>query len=202
MIGRVALCVTAACALAACGVAGQPEPGGELADAPATAAAASAPATTATETANGTGCRAGETAIFQCRTGTGETIAVCSAGGGTARYAFGRASPEIELTGGRWARIGYSGGGELQIAFDNGPVRYVVFSRTVRTNFAAGEPNDPAMSDGVVVLRDGRFDGMQTCTGGSAADYSDRTEAALQTLPQSDDLFTDETYRADRPAPR
>jgi hypothetical protein len=72
----------------------------------------------------------------------------------------------------------------------------------VRTNFAADEPNDPAMSDGVVVLRDGRYAGMQTCAGGSAADYSDKAEAALQTLPQSDDLFSDETARADRPASR
>jgi len=200
--GRFALCVTAACALAACGDAGQPQPDGEPADVPATTVMASAPAATATETASGAGCRAGETAIFECRTGAGETIAVCSVGGGTARYAFGRASPEIELTGGRWARVAYSGGGELQIAFDNGPVRYVVFSRTVRTNFAADEPNDPAMSDGVVVLRDGRYAGMQTCAGGSAADYSDKAEAALQTLPQSDDLFSDETARADRPASR
>lgn len=147
---------------------------------------------------SGSGCRSGESAIHQCRTTAGKALAICSAGGATATYRYGSAKPEIEVESGRWARVGYSGGGELQIAFDNGDTTYVVFSRTIRTNFTADKPNNPAMSDGVIVLRQGKFAGMQLCAdGGNGADYNESTEAAMQRLPQSDDLFTDETYRAD-----
>ena len=144
-------------------------------------------------------CGPEETTIFACTTEGDKTIAVCSQGKAGATYRFGGETPEIELSGGQWARTGYSGGGELQIAFDSGDTRYVVFSRTVRTNFKADEPNYPAMSDGVVVLQDGRFRGLQRCRDDSDASYyGEESEAAMQKLPQSDDLFTYETGRADR----
>lgn len=144
------------------------------------------------------GCGPKETTIFACTVGSGKTLAVCLKGGDRATYRFGGDTPEIELEGGRWARVGYSGGGELQIAFDNANTRYVVFSRTVRTNFTAGEPNDPAMSDGVVVLQNGQFRGMQQCREDSDQSYyGERSEAAMQRLPQADELFTGETARAD-----
>jgi len=128
---------------------------------------------------------------------SGKRLAICSAGGSTATYRFGGGTPELELTGGRWARVGYSGGGELQIAFDNGDTRYVVFGRTIRTNFDE-RGNDPASSDGVIILRDERFAGMQLCDPASDRSYyNEESEAAMQRLPQSDDLFTEEPMRAD-----
>lgn len=147
-------------------------------------------------------CGDGETTIFACTLESGKMLSVCSAGGETATYRVGREAPEIELQGGSWARVGYSGGGELQIAFNNGATRYVVFGRTIRTSFSAGETNDPASSDGVVVLKNGRYEGIQLCRSDSGASYYDEeSEAAMQRLPKSDELFTDESYRADPAAP-
>ena len=37
--------------------------------------------------------------------------------------------------------------------FRRGDHQYIVFSRVIRTNFKAGEPNDPAMQDGVIVRK-------------------------------------------------
>ena len=56
----------------------------------------------------------------------------------------------------RFASVPYSGGGEAQLSFTRGPYRYVVYSRVVRTNFTAGEPNDPQLDDGVLVLKNGK----------------------------------------------
>lgn len=201
---RIAVITSASLALASCGTEAEQTPAGtdpvvgaqgigtdsQLPPTPNNKPGKSAPAAV--------GCGPKETTIFACAVRSGKTLAVCSSGGNSATYRFGGDRPEIELEGGRWARAGYSGGGELQIAFENSNTSYVVFSRMVRTNFTAGEPNNPAMSDGVVVLQNGQFRGMQLCRADSdASDYGERSEAAMQRLPQSADLFTDETARAD-----
>jgi hypothetical protein len=143
-------------------------------------------------------CAPRETTIFACTMENGKKLEVCSGGGTKATYRYGGKQAEIELEGGRWARVGYSGGGELQIAFDNGATRYVVFGRTIRTNFEPDETNDPVSRDGVVVLRNDRFQSIQLCRADSdTAAYSEAAEAALQRLPQSEELFTEETARAD-----
>jgi hypothetical protein len=129
---------------------------------------------------------------------SGKKLAVCSAGDGKATYRVGADTPEIELEGGEFSRVGYPGGGEMQIAFANGDTRYIVFGRTVRTR--VGTPDAPgthANSDGVIILRGDDFVGMQVCADIDNSHYGEEVEAALQSLPQSSELFTDETYRAD-----
>ena len=114
-------------------------------------------------------CAADEQELFSCTAGN-KQIAVCGVtnaqGQKTAQYRFGSAGkPEIVLDGGRFASVPYSGGGEAQIEFANGGVRYIVYSRTVRTNFEADEPNNPEFTDGVLVVRDGKPIAERNCTG-------------------------------------
>ncbi|RDS76156.1 hypothetical protein DL238_15685 [Alteriqipengyuania lutimaris] len=113
-------------------------------------------------------CASGEEELFSCTAGA-KRIAVCGVtnaqGQKTAQYRFGSAeAAEIVLDGGRFASVPYSGGGESQIEFANGGARYVVYSRTVRTNFEAGEPNSPEFTDGVLVVRDGTPIAERNCT--------------------------------------
>lgn len=140
-------------------------------------------------------CSQAEEAIFSCKTAGGKRIAVCGTADGKAEYRFGRDTAELTLRGGQWASVPYSGGGEAQIAFANGPVRYVVFSRMIRTNFAAGEPNNPVFSDGVIVLDGEKVVALQTCDDPDtlAIQYF----VAEERFPAADDLFTWETGRAD-----
>ncbi|QYJ06619.1 hypothetical protein [Qipengyuania flava] len=140
-------------------------------------------------------CSQAEEAIFSCKTASGKSIAVCGTPDGKAEYRFGGDTAELTLRGGEWASVPYSGGGEAQIAFANGPVRYVVFSRMIRTNFAAGEPNNPVFSDGVIVLEGEEVVALQTCDDPDtlAIQYF----AAEERFPTADDLFTFETGRAD-----
>ncbi|MXO69117.1 hypothetical protein GRI72_09795 [Altererythrobacter marinus] len=173
-------------ALAACGGAGQGE---RVEPAPALAAR----------------CGAQAEPIFHCTVADGRVLSVCVATGDggvpRVRYSFGRGAahlvlPTPEGPPPRFATVPYSGGGEAQIAFDDGPWRHVVFSRMVRTNFTAGEPNYPAIRDGLVVLREGRFAQMHVCQGG-AADLPIQYEAAGRAMTREDELFTEETARAD-----
>lgn len=114
-------------------------------------------------------CASDEQELFSCAAGN-KRIAVCGVtnaqGQKTAQYRFGGSGkPEIVLDGGRFASVPYSGGGEAQIEFANGGVRYIVYSRTVRTNFEADEPNNPEFTDGVLVVRDGKPIAERNCTG-------------------------------------
>ena len=150
---------------------------------------------TASSAASPVDCSQAEEAIFSCKTAGGKRIAVCGTPDGKAEYRFGGDTAELTLRGGEWASVPYSGGGEAQIAFANGAVRYVVFSRMVRTNFAAGEPNNPVFSDGVIVLEGEKVVALQTCDDPDtlAIQYF----AAEERFPTADDLFTWETGRAD-----
>jgi hypothetical protein len=150
----------------------------------------------ATPTAASVDCAVDEEAIFSCMTERGKRIAVCGTADGKAEYRFGGDKPELVLSGGEWASVPYSGGGEAQIAFDNKAMRYVVFSRMVRTNFTAGEPNNPAMSDGVIVLEGTRVVGLQVCADPDVLPI--QYSAADARFPVAADLFTWETGRADR----
>ena len=147
-------------------------------------------------------CAAGETPIFSCRFADGKRLAVCGTAPGKADYRFGgEGKPELVLSGGRNASAMYSGGGESQLAFDNGDTRYIVFSRMVRTGFGE-EGNMPAISDGVVVERAGKFAAIRICEGSDLRPVD--VVAAERHLPagiaDSDSgLFTEETIRADPP---
>ncbi|UYH53856.1 hypothetical protein N6L26_07160 [Qipengyuania sp. SS22] len=142
------------------------------------------------------GCAPEEERIFSCKVASGKRIAICGTGEREAEYRFGESTPELVLRGGRWASVPYSGGGEAQVAFASGTTRYIVFSRVVRTNFAAGEPNNPAISDGVMVLDGEKVIGLQLCDDADivSIDY-DLAEAHF---PRADELFSWETDRADR----
>ena len=139
-------------------------------------------------------CQPGEKVVFSCKTNGSKSISVCAAPGKPMEYRFGKDAAEIALPIAEFAQVMYSGGNEVQAGFDAGDVRYVVFSRMVRTNFEAGEPNNPAMSDGVIVTRAGKFAGMHLCTeDGGGLDLN----ALDVAVSRRADLLTDETYRAD-----
>lgn len=161
----------------------------------AAASSAPAPAATAgTKPADGA-CKADETPIFACTFADGKKVSVCGAGEGLGRYRFGGSTPELELAGGEYAYAMYSGGGESQIAFDNGNTRYIVFSRMVRTGFG-DEGNAPAISDGIVIERAGKFAGMRLCQGEL---LPTDVNAANAIWEDRGELFTEESMRADPP---
>lgn len=141
-------------------------------------------------------CTAPEVTIFACPMPGGKHLAVCAPEQGEAEYRFGGASPELVLTGGTWANTAYSGGGEAQIRFANGDTSYVVFSRMVRTNFAAGEPNYPAITDGVLITRGDKFVALRLCEGGQA-EMPVQYDAARRAFGEAQAMFTDDTIRAD-----
>ncbi|MGB5723982.1 MAG: hypothetical protein WBM39_06175 [Parasphingorhabdus sp.] len=141
-------------------------------------------------------CSAKEPAIFSCQLKGRKVVSVCGteneAGTKTAQYRFGVPGKSPELvwpgTAGKdrltFASVPYSGGGEAQISFARGDVTYVVYSRMVRTNFAAGEPNHPEMTDGILVLK-----GKKT--------VSDLVCADRDVVPVDYDLATQYANRSD-----
>ena len=121
------------------------------------------------------GCDAAKDEVFSCQLENGRRAAVCLSGTGEGRHAqyrYGVTGKPAELvlpaTGGigapgRYASVMYSGGGEQQITFTKGDYRYTVFSRVVRTNFERGEPNNPAIGDGLMVQRAGKTIALHSC---------------------------------------
>ncbi|MBB3694913.1 hypothetical protein [Sphingomonas sp. BK580] len=103
--------------------------------------------------------------VFACRMGD-RTAAVVRIGSNLIYRSVRRGRVELEVPHGRYAQEGFSGGGELQAAFRNGPWTYVVYERTVRTSFHG--TNDPSFEAGVDVLRGGRVVARQRCTDGSS----------------------------------
>lgn len=140
-------------------------------------------------------CATNEQTVFSCNLGNGKRVAVCAAGEWLGHYRYGGDVAELELSGGRLANVMYSGGGESQIAFENRGYRYIVFSRMVRTNFTPGEPNNPAISDGVMVMKDGVVADMHLCEDAGLAPVNITLANAI--WEAEDDLFTWETGRAD-----
>jgi len=122
-------------------------------------------------------CKAQETLLFGCDSGP-KMISICASQGfsattGYVQYRFGTPD-KIELTypetpsppkGHFWlSSTSYSGGGEAHLRFTNHGVTYAVFDRMVRTNFTPGEPNDPEMSEGIVVRPQGKKATRRLCT--------------------------------------
>ncbi|MBP0599910.1 hypothetical protein J8I26_17505 [Herbaspirillum sp. LeCh32-8] len=140
-------------------------------------------------------CQPGEQEIFSCTTKARKIASLCaspdfSVKGGTLQYRFGTAAKtELQYPDTPQPAVGkfffsstmYSGGGEAHIRFTNGGYDYILFDRTVRTNFK-GPTNDPAFSAGVVVrsLSGGRAS-TRSCTN----DASIRA-AAYDALPRED----------------
>jgi hypothetical protein len=142
----------------------------------------------------GVGCASEESPIFACKLANGKRVAVCGLSEWIGQYRYGGSKPELVINGADYSHVMYSGGGESQIAFDHRGYRYIVFSRVVRTNFAAGQPNDPAISDGVVILRGKKFVEMQLCNDANVLPVSG---AANVIWEDQQELFTTETVRAD-----
>ncbi len=141
-------------------------------------------------------CAADETPIFTCNFKDGKRVAVCGATEWNGRYRYGGSTPEIEINGGQYASVMYSGGGEAQITFDNGDTRYTVFSRMVRTGFDADGNNVPAISDGIVIERAGKLLAIKLCDGRDPP-LPVQVDAANAIWEDERELFTDETIRAD-----
>lgn len=144
----------------------------------------------------GIGCDDDEEAIFACTLENGKRVAVCSDRPGMAQYRYGGDAPELVLAGGELGIVGYSGGGESQIAFENDGYRYVVFSRMVRVGMDEEGHNLPSITDGVVVLEGDRFADLQQCDDPNVLPL--QYDAAERVWQRQHDLFTDETERADR----
>ena len=114
-------------------------------------------------------CRAAESVLFGCRIGK-RWLAVC---GGTnasglpyAQYRIGYPR-QIELEypnvndGSpplRWARTGYSGGGELQYIFNIKHSEHIVYSRVIRTGFDRKHRPIHKFESGVVVRKEGAIE--------------------------------------------
>lgn len=144
-------------------------------------------------------CSVKEAVLFSCQLKNRKTVSVCGtengAGDKTAQYRFGvlGKSPELvwpEAAGkGRltFASVPYSGGGEAQLGFSRGDVTYIVYSRMVRTNFSAGEPNYPEMTDGIMVLKAKKTVSDLVCADPDVVpvDY----DLAAQYADQSDEAF-------------
>ncbi len=142
-------------------------------------------------------CQANEEALFSCTATNGKLIAVCGSGRGNVEYRYGKGDSELALSAAEWASVAYSGGGEAQIAFDNGDTRYIVFSRIVRTNFKAGEPNYPAITDGVIVQRGEKVLNLQVCGGEGDLKPVDYNVAERLIAERRNELFSYETILAD-----
>ncbi|MXP09908.1 hypothetical protein [Pseudoblastomonas halimionae] len=146
-------------------------------------------------------CADTEGALFSCKVRDGRTVAVCvqkdDQGREYAQYRFGKADQPPELAWPtsysqdrmRWASVPYSGGGEAQLSFQRDDIEYVVYSRVVRTNFNAGEGNDPKFEAGVYVYRAGKQISDLRCTGEDEPSVS--VGMAERLGVQQDDLFTD-----------
>lgn len=200
VIGLAALAVLAGC---------QQPPASETATTPA-AAQTTASSAAAGPDSKGAGtaaspsapvCVGSETPIFACTFPDRKRLAVCGTAPGKADYRFGGETSELVLSGGERATVPYSGGGESQLAFTNGKTRYIVFSRMVRTGFDE-QGNEPAISDGVVVERGGKFVSIRVCEDPDAKPVDvNAAETFLAPGKVSDEtgLFTEETMRADPP---
>ena len=142
-------------------------------------------------------CGSEEQTIFSCKFSSGKRASVCVTEGdaGFAQYRFGSdgAAPELAWPAtpdaGKlaWASVAYSGGGEAQISFARRNTRYIIYSRIIRTNFAAGEPNNPAIEDGVLVqAADGQTSDLR-CDDANVAPVN--VDLAAKYAARADDLF-------------
>jgi len=118
-----------------------------------------------------------ERVAFSCHAGD-HVATVVRSGSVLAYRSMRRARLELQIVGGTIARTGYSGGGEVQVVFRNGPWTYVVYQRTLRTGFDGR--NNPSFEAGVDVLRNSTVIGRRRCDHGDVQ-FDDR---AISGLPE------------------
>jgi hypothetical protein len=110
-------------------------------------------------------CSVDEEVLFSCVL-AGKFASVCGQSPGQAVYRFGRPGrTELQAGGLRRASVMFSGGGESQIHFGRSGYRYVLFDRTMRSDFGRGGRNSPEFSSGLVVLGNGRLLKSMGCDG-------------------------------------
>lgn len=115
-------------------------------------------------------CRPAETPMFVCPIG-GKSAVLCAMPAGDVAYRYGKPGKvELEARGLVTAYRGFSGGGERQVSFARGRVRYVLFDGTYRTAFGADGRNDPVNRAGLIVQRDGRTVMRRSCSGDAQMD--------------------------------
>ena len=125
---------------------------------------------------SGTGlCAPGEDVLFSCQLENRKMASVCGlkkeTGSVVAQYRYGKSGQVPELTWPdadsaerlKFASVPYSGGGEAQLHFRRGDTQYIIYSRVIRTNFTAGEPNDPQLADGIIVRKGDRIIARHAC---------------------------------------
>jgi hypothetical protein len=137
-------------------------------------------------------CKAGEHVVFACQVGK-KMVSVCASPGvtrdsGYVQYRFGTPThveltfpPKLQPPGDTFhiSSTGYSGGGAQMLRFANGEYEYILFERTVRTNFTPGETNDPVFSDGVLVRHKGKRTATLPCDGVSTGIHGPEGEVFL-----------------------
>ena len=111
-----------------------------------------------------THCAADETTVFSCRLDDSEkVVSMCASDPlsreqGYLQYRFGRIG-DIELTYPAdrhntqeqfmWQTIGYSGGWDTRIAFDNGGYRYQLYDQAFKVSIS-----EKALHGGIIILKD------------------------------------------------
>lgn len=63
-----------------------------------------------------------------------------------------------------FSRTDFSGGDENRIRFNHEGDDYFAFNKTVRTNFKAGDPNDPSESAGIFIRLKGKARPVRRCS--------------------------------------
>lgn len=122
-----------------------------------------------TSLSSGSLCVVTEQVIFQCRIGSRMASVCANKSTKAAQYRFGKpgavelAYPASSSGSITWARVGYSGGGELQLSFSNNQHKYILYSRVVRTGFGPGT-NDPSFEAGVAVARGNKLVSDRRCS--------------------------------------
>ena len=109
-------------------------------------------------------CRPAEQPLFQCALGS-KQVAVCSSGAPgriAVQYRFGTpgrielaypADPNLGPGTLKWAYAGFSGGGGMQIHFEQAGTQYVLYSNMVRTGFGSDGLNYPMDQLGLFATR-------------------------------------------------
>lgn len=122
-------------------------------------------------------CTASEQVVFACQLKNGKMATLCAskvinASTGYVQYRYGTAKKlELEYPAQRALPKGhffisstmYSGGGASRVRFKNGEAEYFLFDSMVRTNFKAGEPNNPEIESGIEVRQQGKPASVRYC---------------------------------------
>ena len=121
-------------------------------------------------------CIIGETEVFTCSI-DGKTLSICEKDPEHFSYRYG-AQNNIELnisSGLRFSTMGFSGGFESRMTFNNGAYDYVVFSAM----YSLGPTNpEKDMQAGVLVAKDGVKIGRKRCTDPIHTDFELSSTAA------------------------